>query len=150
MMAVIFRLCVLLMVTAVVAGCAEERSTAATTTPPPTEQPGGLNGAYDLTLDNGGRKHWTITSACDPGRPCTAQVSEDGTVLGDANLADGRWSLVTPTPTNMTCSSPPISSYTWAWDASTLAGTYARHVIALCGETERDETVFSFTMTKVG
>ena len=115
-----------------------------------------LNGTYNLAWNDGDQSTWVITSTCDTTSSCVAQVASGSsnrgsTVNGEAQLANGRWSMAIDKPDSAECNdgsrAPQHNEY--SWDASTLSGTLAVNTGAICGVGPQTQT-FTFTMSKVG
>jgi hypothetical protein len=116
-----------------------------------------LNGTYYLVWNDGDQSTWVITSTCDSPDSCVAHIasgSSNGgsTVGGEAQLANGRWSMAIDKPDGAACAdgsrAPQHNEY--SWDAATLSGTLVASAGPICGERAPKSATFTFTMSKVG
>lgn len=117
---------------------------------------GSFNGTYDLAWNDGDRSTWAITSTCSNPNSCVAHiVSDSGDELsrwaGEANMANGRWSMVIDKTEGALCKdgSRVPTRNTYSWDASTLSGTLLISAGPICGETAPMSMTYTFTMSKV-
>jgi hypothetical protein len=87
-----------------------------------------FSGTYALNLvgaSGGSHTSWTTHSTCAPSGGCVAHVVSSTGWSGDAQLADGHWSMTVARPDGQSCPDGSRHSefQTWSWDAVTLGGT---------------------------
>lgn len=109
-----------------------------------------LSGTYHVNYGDGSLRIWTIT-ACGPECLNIAQKepTTGGSMLnGQALLAGNQWTMVVPMPDAIICDGGKFpGTQTWAWDATTLAGTSTKPHGTECGRPPGVYT-YDFTLTK--